>query len=169
VNTVIGLLPNEQKINRELNVLDQAGFSEDDIQIITLDREVEKYFSHEKFSFVTEYAGWGALIVGAIYTIFAIAAAWCDCTLLHYSFKNTIVIIPLGLLVGGFIGGFLGLISGIAEFENKITPYTQGVQRGGHVIAVQVDEAESEKAKQALQRGGISRVKILSNSWEKHR
>ena len=163
MNTVIGLLSGEQRITRELYILDRAGISENDIQIITLDREVEKFFSHEKFSYIAKYAGWGAFIVGAIYTVFALAAAWCDCTLLHYSLKNSIEIVPLGLLVGGFIGGFLGLVSGIAEFENEVTPYTQGVRKGAKVIAVQVDEAESEKAKQALQRGGINRVKILSN------
>jgi hypothetical protein len=163
MNTVIGLISDEQKINRELSLLNKAGFSEDNIQVFSLDRELEKFFSHEKYSVIARYAGWGAFIVGVIYTVFALVAAWCDCNLLHYSFKISFEIIPVGLLVGGFIGGFLGLISGIAEYENEITPYTQGVRRGGKVIAVQVDEEETEKAKQVLQNGGINRVRTLSN------
>jgi len=66
MNTVIELLSGEQRITRELYILDRAGISENDIQIITLDREVEKFFSHEKFSYIAKYAGWGAFIVGAI-------------------------------------------------------------------------------------------------------
>jgi len=163
MSTVIGLLTEEQKINRELNLLDKAGFIEENIQVITLDRQVEKFFSHEKYSVIARYAGWGAFIVGVIYTVFALVAAWCECNLFHYSFTISFEIVLIGILVGGFIGGFLGLISGIAEYENAITPYTQGVRRGGKVIAVQVDEGESEKAQQVLQSGGINRVRTLSN------
>jgi len=39
VNLVIRLLPGEQKITRELNLLAIAGFEEDDFQVITHDRE----------------------------------------------------------------------------------------------------------------------------------
>lgn len=162
MNTVIGLLSNEQNINRELNLLDRAGFAEDDVQVITLDREVEKLLNHEKYGLVAEYAGWGAFL-GAIFTVFAFVAAWCECNFLHHSLNFSFEIIPVGLLVGGFIGGFLGLISGIADSENEINPYIQEVRRGGKVIAVQVDEEETEKAKQVLHNGGINRTRILSN------
>jgi hypothetical protein len=161
MNAVIGLITDEQKINQELSLLNKAGFTEDNIQVFSLDREVEKFFSHEKYSIIGRYAGWGAFIAGVIYTIFALVAAWCDCNLLHYSQEISFVIVPVGLLVGGLIGGFLGLISGIAEYENEITPYTQGVRMGGKVIAVQVDEGESEKAKQVLQSSGINRARTI--------
>ena len=161
MNTVIGLISDEQKINRELSLLNKAGFSEDNIQVFSLDRELEKFFSHEKYSVIARYAGWGAFIVGVIYTIFALAAAWCDCFFLHFSIATYNEIIPAGLFIGGFIGGLLGLFAGIAEYENEMTPYAQGVRRGGKVIAVQVDEAESEKAQQALLSSGINRVRTI--------
>jgi hypothetical protein len=161
--TIIGLISNEQKTKRELNLLYNAGFAENDIQVITLDREVEKLLNHEKYSIIATYAVWGAILIGVIYTGFALVAAWCDCNLLNFSYKTSFIIIPLGVLIGGFIGGFLGLISGIAEYENEITPYTQGVRMGEKVIAVQVNEKEIEKAKQILQSSGTNRVMTLDS------
>ena len=163
MTTVIGLISDEHTTTRELNLLYKAGFTENDIQVITLAREVEKLLSHEKYNTITTYAFWGAFFVGVIYTVFAVVAAWCDCILLNFSHDISTIIIPLGVLIGGFIGGFLGLISGIAEYENEITPYTQGVRMGEKVIAIHVNDKEIEKAKQILQSSGTNRVMTLDS------
>ena len=161
---VIGLISGKQTITRELNLLYEAGFTENDIQVITLNREVEKLLGHKKYNIIANYAVWGAFIGGAIYTIFTLVAAWCNCNLLNFSLTISLEIVLVSIFVGGFIGGFLGLISGIGKYENEITPYTQGVRKGEKLIAVQVDEKEIEKAKQILQSCGTKRMITLDSN-----
>jgi hypothetical protein len=161
VSTVIGLFPCNQEVSYQLEQLEGAGFTKDNIQVLTNARTVLKLLGCEPNCVVARCAGWGALFGIALYGVFALVASWCDCFLFQFSHPIAFEIILVGTIFGALIGGFMGGITGMAEYEKDTHLYTQGVRMGNSVLVLQTELGDVERAKSTLRQMGCIGVSII--------
>jgi hypothetical protein len=107
MSTVIGLFPSNQDACEELKRMEKAGFTKDNIRVITKCRPIMKLLGCEPNRIVAEYASWGALLGIAIHGIFILVAVWCDGILYPISQLIAFEIVLVGILIGSLIGGII--------------------------------------------------------------
>lgn len=161
MSTIIGLFPSQKDIDEELRQMEEAGFSKDNIRVITKDRPIKKLLGCEPNRIVAEHAASGALFGIAVYGIFVLVAVWCDCMLYPISQLIAFEIILVGILCGALFGGIIGLFIGMAEYEKDTHLYTQGIRIGDKVFVLQTELDNVEKAKETLSQIGCLGVRML--------
>jgi hypothetical protein len=163
MNAVIGLFRGEAQASRSIGSLREIGLGEGDIRLLSQEDAIRKLLGCAPTCIVPTYAVWGALIGVAIYAIFGLAAARCQCNLLGLRGVFGVGAFIGAVLAGAFVGGFLGFILGFAEFEEDSHLYVQGVRLGGRVIVVQAGEGEAEKVKRLLEGENASGVRTIEH------
>ena len=161
MRTVIGLFPSHQDLSEESKRIEEAGFSKDNMRVITKERSIKCLLGCEPKSILAKYASWGALLGIMVYGIFILVAAWCDCTIYPISQLIAFEIVLFGILAGTIIGGILGLFFGWAEYENDIHLYTQGINFGDKVFVLQTETDNVKKAMETLSQIGCLGVRML--------
>lgn len=161
MSTIIGLFPSNKDIGEEFKKMEKAGFSKNDIRVITKDGPIKKLLGCEPNRIVAEHAASGALFGIAVYGIFVLGAVWCDCMLYPISQLIAFEIILVGILCGALFGGIIGLFIGMAEYENDTHLYTQGIRIGNKVFVLQTEIDNVEKAKETLSQIGCLGVRML--------
>ena len=161
MNTIIGLFPSQKDVDEELKQMEEAGFSKDNIRVITKDIPIKKLLGVEPNRIVTEHVAAGALFGIALYGIFVLVAVWCDCMIYSISQLIAFEIILVGILCGALFGGIIGLFIGMAEYEKDTHLYTQGVKIGDKVFVLQTETDNVEKAKETLSQIGCLGVRML--------
>ena len=161
MSTVIGLFPCNQEESYQVGQLEEAGFTKDNIRVVTNDSAILKLFSCEPNRVVAKYAVCGALLGIVIYGIFALVAGWCECNLFQFIRIIAFDILLVGTLFGALIGGVMGGITGMAEYEKDTHLYTQGVRLGNRVFVIQTDSGDVERAKTSLRRVGCTGVRVI--------
>jgi hypothetical protein len=161
MNTVIGLLPSNQEICEELKRIEEAGFTNENVRVITKEKSIKKILGCKPNRIVAKYASWGALLGIATYGIFILVAVWCDCSIYHISQLIAFEIILIGIIIGASVGGIIGVFSGMAEYEKDTHLYTQGIKFGNKVLLLQTESNNSEQAIEMLSQIGCLGVRIL--------
>jgi len=146
MSTVIGLFPSNNDGSEELKRMEEAGFTKDNIRVITKGRQIKKLLGCEPNRIVVEYASWGALLGIGLFGIFTFVAVWCDCILYPISQLIAFEIVLVGILIGALIGGIIGVFSGLAVYEKDTYLYTQGIHVGDNVFVLQTPREDIEKA-----------------------
>ncbi len=90
--------------------------------------------------------------MGAIYSVFGILAAWCECNLLGFDQPFGIMTLIGGVFAGGFVGGILGAIIGLGESEKDTHLYVQGARVGKKIFVLSTKLGDVEKAKISLRK-----------------
>jgi hypothetical protein len=163
---IIGLFPRSQDEDYQIKKLEEAGFKNENIQVLTKVNTIRKLLGCEPRQVVAKFAGLGAFFGIAVYGIFALVASWCECYLLHFSIDIAFGIILAGLATGALIGGFLGCIIGLAEYEQDTHRYTQGVIMGEKVFVLRTEENDIEKARTTLHQLGCVGIKMIPKQKE---
>ena len=166
MGTVISLAPSSLNYYDILNYIKHEGFDNHEIIVLRSEKEFQKTLGCDPSCIVVNYASWGALIGIAIYGVFAVFAALCNCNLLHYSTKITLGIALIGISFGAFIGGFMGCIVGLAEYEKDTHFYTQGIRMGEKLIVLRIEQTEIDKAIATLLQIGCTGVKSISQQGQ---
>ena len=161
MRTIIGLFPSHQDVSEESKRIEEAGFSKDNMRVITKERSIKCLLGCEPKPIVAKYASWGALLGILVYGIFILVAAWCDCTIYPISQLIAFEIVLFGILAGTIIGGILGLFFGWAEYEKDIHLYTQGINYGDKVFVLQTETDNVNKAIETLSQIGCLGVRML--------
>ena len=161
MRTVIGLFPSCQDVSEESKRIEEAGFSKDNMRVITKEGSIKCLLGCEPNSIVAKYASWGALLGILVYGIFILVAAWCDCTIYPISQLIVFEIVLFGILAGTIIGGILGAFIEWAEYEKDIHLYTQGINYGEKVFVLQTETDNVKKAMETLSQIGCLGVRIL--------
>lgn len=161
MRTVIGLFPSRQDVSEESKRIEEAGFSKDNMRVITKERSIKCLLGCEPNSIVAKYASWGALLGILVYGIFILVAAWCDCTIYPISQLIAFEIVLFGILAGTIIGVILGAFIGWAEYEKDIHLYTQGINYGEKVFVLQTETDNVKKAMETLSQIGCLGVRML--------
>jgi hypothetical protein len=161
---IIGLLPKNKDLERELRQLEKAGFGEGQITTLSRAKDIFQLLNCQPASTTVVCMVCGALLVGGFYTVAAALAGWCECNLFGFGIEIAVDTLIAGILVGSFIGAVLGMFIGVGNYEAKTHLYTQGTHSGGQVIVLDTEQEEEAKAIQILKKEGFIGVKTLQES-----
>ncbi|NKC29995.1 hypothetical protein [Falsiroseomonas selenitidurans] len=95
-------------------------------------------------------AGIGALAIPGVGPL--VAAGWLIATL-------------TGAGVGAAAGGLIGALTSAGLGEDHATRYSEGVRRGGHLVAVRTDDARADEAERILERHGPIDMATREQEW----
>lgn len=166
MSTIIGLLPAQREVSPEVERLVETGIPAESILVLAQEKAIREILGCDPSCTVRYYAIWGALLVGTIYGVFGIVAAWCECNLLGFNQPSGMLTLVGGMLAGGFVGGVLGAIIGLGESEKNTHLYLQGARMGRKMLVLQTAEGDVEKAKTTLRQVGCTGVRTIPEQEE---
>src|SRR6202521_2712953 len=159
---VFGIYTDRSSVDRAVEALKAAGFSNNDVSALFPENQGTKDFAHEKNTKAPEGAttgaGTGALLGGGLGWLVGIGALAIP-GLGPFIAAGPIMAALAGAGVGGAVGGVTGALvgMGIPEFEAK--RYEGRLQKGGILVSVHCDTSEEVKrAKDILQRTGAEDI-----------
>lgn len=161
MSKIIGILPSQFDISTEVEGLVEFGLSSEDIQILTKENSIQKALGCNPICTVKYYAVGGALLIGAIYGIFGVVAAWCECNLLSFDQPFGYLTLIGGVLAGGLVGGILGAMLGLGESEKHSHLYVQEARLGATVVLVNTMLEKAEQTGEFMRKGGFIGIKTL--------
>jgi len=164
MQSMIGLLSDDSAVHPAVERLQSSGVAQERIHLLSDQASINKLLQCDPACMIKNYAFWGAAIGIGTYAIFGLAAALCQCDLMHYGQEYGIGTIVGAILVGAFVGGIIGLFVGVAESEKDSHLYVQGVRFGGRVISVQVRDEEVERVRQILTMENVHGLKIIQGA-----
>lgn len=146
-HTVTATFKTTHAAQAALNELDRAGFTEEQISVISTDNSLGQSFNIETHTKATEGAGVGAGVGGLIGAIAAGLAATGSVVIpgVNLVVFGTLVAAAAGAGTGALTGGLVGALigAGIPEYEAK--RYEDEVKKGAILIAVETGSSERAK------------------------
>ncbi|MGD9091970.1 MAG: hypothetical protein PVF74_03925 [Anaerolineales bacterium] len=161
MKTVIGLYPHDRGFSRVKRLLKLVGFEDDDIQVLTNEEVIHGQLSKERPYLIAKNASLDTISLVALFSVVGLLASWCGFNLFAFGNTVAIIIILSALLLGAIMGISLGVFIGESKFKHDLQLYSQGVQHGDKVIAIQATHKEIRKAKRILTRGSAIGVRTL--------
>jgi hypothetical protein len=160
--SIIGIVDTRQQADQVVSDLQQAGFGQPELSVLSSALEGSQDFAFERGTKAPEGASAGVLIGGVLGAILGFLAG------------NGMLALPgLGLLIaagpllatlsaaaiGAAIGGILGALVGMGFPEIEAKRYEQRSARGNVLVAVHVDTREAARdAAAVLRRDGARNV-----------
>ena len=159
---VFGIYPDRSSVDRGVEALKAAGFSNNDVSVLFPDKQGTKDFAHEKETKAPEGAatgaGTGAVLGGGLGWLAGIGALAIP-GLGPFIAAGPIMAALAGAGVGGAVGGLTGALIGMGIPEYEAKRYEGRVKDGGILLSVHSDSSEETKrAKDILERTGAQDV-----------
>jgi hypothetical protein len=159
---VFGIYPDRSSVDRGVEALKAAGFSNNDVSVLFPDKQGTKDFAHEKETKAPEGAatgaGTGAVLGGGLGWLAGIGALAIP-GLGPFIAAGPIMAALAGAGVGGAVGGLTGALIGMGIPEYEAKRYEGRVKDGGILLSVHSDSSEETKrAKEILERTGAQDV-----------
>ena len=159
---VFGIYPDRSSVDRGVEALKAAGFSNNDVSVLFPDKQGTKDFAHEKETKAPEGAatgaGTGAVLGGGLGWLAGIGALAIP-GLGPFIAAGPIMAALAGAGVGGAVGGLTGALIGMGIPEYEAKRYEGRVKDGGILLSVHSDSLEETKrAKGILERTGAQDV-----------
>jgi hypothetical protein len=160
--SVFGIYKDRSSIERAVEALKTAGFSNNDVSVLFPENQGTKDFAHEKNTKAPEGAttgaGTGAVLGGGLGWLVGIGALAIP-GLGPFIAAGPIVAALAGVGVGGAIGGLTGALIGMGIPEYEAKRYEGRVKDGGILLSVHSDTSEEiKKAKEILERTGAEDI-----------
>src|SRR5277367_714364 len=159
---VFGIYTDRSSVDRAVEALKAAGFSNNDISVLFPNKEGTKDFAHEKSTKAPEGAstgaGTGALLGGGLGWLVGIGALAIP-GLGPFIAAGPIMAALAGAGVGGAVGGLTGALIGMGIPEYEAKRYEGRVKDGGILLSVHSDNSQwTRKAKEVLERTGAQDI-----------
>src|ERR1700686_4825039 len=159
---VFGIYRDRSSVDRAVEALKSAGFSNNDVSALFPENKGTKDFAHEKNTKAPEGAttgaGTGAVLGGGLGWLVGIGAIAIP-GLGPFIAAGPIVAAIAGAGVGGAVGGLTGALIGMGIPEYEAKRYEGRVKDGGILLSVHSDDSEwTKKAKEVLQRTGAQDI-----------
>jgi hypothetical protein len=166
--SVIGIVETQMEAERIVDQLQARGLASDDISVLFADRRGSKDFAYEHNTKAPEGAvagmGAGGVVggtLGLLAGIGALAIPGVGPLIAAGPLLATLSGVAAGAAVGGVAGGLIGL--GVPEFEAK--SYEGKIRSGNILIAVHIDNAETEKrTKQIFESNGAHDISVTGDA-----
>jgi hypothetical protein len=165
---VFGIYPSYASVERGVDGLKAAGFSNRDISVLFPQSAGTKEFAHEKGTKAPEGAtagaGTGVVLGGAMGWLVGVGALAIP-GLGPFIAAGPIMAALAGAGVGGALGGVTGALIGMGIPEYEAKRYEGRVKDGGILISVHCDDSEwTKRAKQTLENTGAQDVSSTSEA-----
>jgi hypothetical protein len=165
---VYGIYPNYTSVERGVEGLKIAGFSNRDISVLFPQSAGSKDFAHEKGTKAPEGAttgaGTGAVVGGTMGWLLGIGALAIP-GLGPFIAAGPIMAALAGAGVGGAVGGIAGALIGMGIPEYEAKRYEGRVKDGGILLSVHSDSSEwTKRAKQILEATGAEDISSTGES-----
>src|SRR5438552_14988399 len=159
---VFGIYTDRSSVDRAVEALKAAGFSNNDVSALFPENKGTKDFAHEKSTKAPEGAttgaGTGALLGGGLGWLAGIGALAIP-GVGPLIAAGPIMAALAGAGVGGAVGGLTGALVGMGIPEYEAKRYEGLVRNGGILMSVHCDNSEwTSKAKDILERTGANDV-----------
>jgi hypothetical protein len=159
---VFGIYPSYTTVEKGVDSLKAAGFSNRDISVLLPESAGSRDFAHEKGTKAPEGAttgaGTGIVLGGAMGWLLGIGALAIP-GLGPFIAAGPIMAALAGAGVGGAVGGITGALVGMGIPEYEAKRYEGRVKDGGILLSVHCDSSEwIKRAKQVLERTGAQDV-----------
>src|SRR5450631_4727822 len=159
---VFGIYTDRSSVDRAVEALKAAGFSNSDVSALFPENQGTKDFAHEKNTKAPEGAatgaGTGALLGGGLGWLAGIGALAIPGSGPLIA-AGPIVAALAGVGVGGAVGGITGALIGMGIPEYEAKRYEGRVKAGGILLSVHCDDSNwTKKAKEILERTGAQDV-----------
>jgi hypothetical protein len=160
--SVFGIYTDTTSVERAVEDLKAAGFSNNDVSVLFPDKQGTREFAHEKNTKAPEGAttgaGTGALLGGGLGWLAGIGALAIP-GLGPFIAAGPIMAALAGAGVGGAVGGVTGALVGMGIPEYEAKRYEGRVKDGGMLLSVHSDTSEEiKRAKEILERTGAQDV-----------
>ena len=157
-----GIFSTQTQAEKAVDTLLAAGFRNDDISVLTSDKQTSKEFAAEKNTKAPEGAATGATAGGALggtlgllAGIGALAIPGVGPFIAAGPIMGALAGLGVGAATGGLIGALVGM--GIPEYEAK--RYEGRVKEGGILLSVHCDDSDwVSKAKDILKQLGAEDI-----------
>ena len=153
---VFGIYPHHTSVERGVEALRAAGFSNNDISVLFPKNEGTKDFAHEKNTKAPEGAstgaGTGAVLGGALGWLVGVGALAIP-GLGPFIAAGPIMAALAGAGVGGAVGGLTGALIGMGIPEYEAKRYEGRVKDGGILLSVHSNSSEEVKRAKAILEG----------------
>src|ERR1700688_1931024 len=159
---VFGIYTDRSSVDRAVEALKSAGFSNNDVSALFPENQGTKDFAHEKSTKAPEGAttgaGTGALLGGGLGWLAGIGALAIP-GLGPFIAAGPIMAALAGAGVGGAVGGLTGALVGMGIPEYEAKRYEGRVKDGGILLSVHSDTSdEIKRAKQVLEATGAQDI-----------
>lgn len=166
---VFGIYTDRSSVDRAVEALKAAGFSNTDVSALFPENKGTKDFAHEKNTKAPEGAttgaGTGAVLGGGLGWLAGIGALAIP-GLGPFIAAGPIMAALAGAGVGGAVGGLTGALIGMGIPEYEAKRYEGRVKDGGILLSVHSNSSdETKRAKEILERTG---AQDISSTGETH-
>src|SRR6202162_1142254 len=166
--SVFGIYMDRSSVDRAVEALKTAGFSNNDVSALFPENKGTKDFAHEKSTKAPEGAttgaGTGALLGGGLGWLAGIGALAIP-GLGPFIAAGPIMAALAGAGVGGAVGGLTGALIGMGIPEYEAKRYEGRVKAGNILISVHSDSSdEIKRAKQVLEATGAQDIASSSEA-----
>lgn len=169
-NTVVGLFDDQNDAHGAVQDLMAAGYTKDKISLVATDPsgEYQKYSVDADGNLAGEGAASGLVsgtVVGGLLGLLIGAGAIfaAPAVLVAGPFAGLIAGAAAGAATGGILGGLIGL--GIPKEHAEY--YAEGIRRGGTLVTVTVDESETQRVRDLLDRDGAVDIEQRADYYQK--
>jgi hypothetical protein len=153
---VFGIYPHHTSVDRGVDALKVAGFSNSAISVLFPENEGTKDFAHEKSTKAPEGAsagaGTGAVLGGGLGWLVGIGALAIP-GLGPFIAAGPIMAALAGAGVGGAVGGLTGALIGMGIPEYEAKRYEGRVKDGGILLSVHSNNSDEVKRAKAILEG----------------
>src|SRR6202158_165280 len=165
---VFGIYTDRSSVDRAVEALKTAGFSNNDVSALFPENKGTKDFAHEKNTKAPEGAstgaGAGALLGGGLGWLVGIGALAIP-GLGPFIAAGPIMAALSGAGVGGAVGGLTGALIGMGIPEYEAKRYEGRVKDGGILLSVHSDSSdETKRAREILERTGAQDISSTSEA-----
>ncbi len=159
---VYGIYPNRSVVEKAVDQLKTAGFSNSDISVLFPQDGGSKEFAIEKATKApegaTKGAGTGAVIGGALGWLVGIGTLAIP-GVGPFIAAGPIMATLAGAGAGGVVGGIAGALIGMGIPEYEAKRYEGRIKKGGILLSVHADDNEwKDKGKEILKRTGAEDI-----------
>jgi hypothetical protein len=162
MSIVIGMFSSVKDVLSSIEKLEQAGFAEDKIGVLTQSNAARKLLTGNLIRRVIPHIGWGALLGFAIFCLIGLAVDWyACCNLFAYGMMFWVGGVVAYSLAGAVLGAAAGWFFGLDKIERETDFYSQNVGKGGQLITVQTNDQMVTKVMDILRQQDAVGVKTL--------
>jgi hypothetical protein len=167
MKTAIGLFDTKHAAERAMQMLERKGFEAKDISVTVRETKVSTTNSGETMAgeglqtgtvtgmvaggLMGLFVGAGLLIIPGIGPVLAVGPLAAG-----LASGSALVGAAAGMGLGAFSGGLIGVLSGMGVPNEHAQVYSEGVRRGGVLVAVHTDELRLNAAEEILRENGAA-------------